>query len=361
MIMKKSLVLVLALAVLGACTKPAPAPEGTIESKESVDVPFYGTTLKYTLVSNCDWKLTTSTVDVTPVKGSAGTTELSVVIPGNRTDAAVKESFTVVFTNADAVTAEKVVEINVPAPGVAYGGYTYGAKYFSDGNYWMTENLHYVPEGVSVSEDPKNGSVWYPYSLEVKEGSTKATVKEILKDDASVAKFGLLYSAAQAFGVEAINKDNYKTLEGTKGICPEGWHIPSRAELFALCGASNKFDGETSAPEDNTSAVLWDPEVKYGNMAKSFEIGFNFYPVGVVFNGAYNTTIVAASKTDVEEFVGMNGLSYMLGSTGYTANSGPQMSAIMSTFTDTYKKGRLNVAYANVKNGVSVRCVLDKK
>ena len=119
-IMKKSLAFALVLAAMVACDKAAPAPEGTIESKESVVVPFDGATIKYSLTANCDWKVTTTTVDVVPMKGTEGTTELTVVVPPNHTTAAVKESFTVAFTNADGVSELKVVEIAVPAPSCSF-------------------------------------------------------------------------------------------------------------------------------------------------------------------------------------------------------------------------------------------------
>ena len=119
-IMKKSLAFALVLAAMVACDKAAPAPEGAIESKESVVVPFDGATIKYSLTANCDWKVTTTTVDVVPMKGTEGTTELTVVVPPNHTTDAVKESFTVAFTNADGVSELKVVEIAVPAPSCSF-------------------------------------------------------------------------------------------------------------------------------------------------------------------------------------------------------------------------------------------------
>lgn len=363
--MKKSLAFALVLAAMVACDKAAPAPEGTIESKESVVVPFDGATIKYSLTANCDWKVTTTTVDVVPMKGTEGTTELTVVVPPNHTSDAVKESFTVAFTNADGVSELKVVEIAVPAPSLEYGGYTYGVKYFGDGNYWMTENLHYIPEGVNVSDDPKTGTMWYPYNLELKEGAKSPTVKDILKDDASIAKFGYFYSPALALGVEKIDASNYNALEKTRGICPEGWHIPSAVELFKLCGASVKMDNEAAKPADDPNAMFWDPDLKYGSVAKSFEQGFNFQPAGSVMSGKYMTAMIDDTKCDVKEYLGMNGMTYLLGSTGHAKmkdgkQTGEQMTGMMTTFTKVYMKGRLSVAYLALNTGVSVRCVKDK-
>lgn len=351
--MKKFLYYASALAILALCAcQKTPAPEGSVNPKDELDVPFYGATISYMLESNCDWEIVYTTVDVVPVRGSAGTSELKVTVPGNTTSSEWKESFTVRFTNADGVSSESVVEITVPAPSLNYGGVDYKVVYLSDGNYWMAENLRYVPDGMSPSSDPSDGNgLWYPYSSD---GTTATS----LTDDASVANLGYLYDCATAFGVE-VTADNYKNLEGIRGICPEGWHIPSRSEWFEVVGDSNKGDGETAAPDKLTTADFFDAEKDYASIKKANESGFNFVFAGCVYNGKYQTVTIKESTSPVEEWWGGNAMNYMLSSTGYTSKTGQQMFALMSTFTKTYEDGRLILAYSNVPNGVSVRCVRD--
>ncbi len=341
-----------ALLALGACQK-TPAPEGSVSVKDQIDVPFYGGALSYVLESNCDWEITSTTVDVVPIRGTAGTTELTVTVPGNTTASEQTESFTVKFTNADGISTESVVKIVVPAPSLNYGGVDYRVVYMPDGKYWMVDNLRYVPDGMTVSSDPSDGSgLWYPYSVD-------GTVATALTDDESVAKYGYLYGCATAFGVE-VTEENYKNLEGVQGICPEGWHIPTRSEWFALCGDSNKGDDEESAPDKKTDAVFFDAEKNYASVVKANDAGFNFVFAGCVFNGKYQTVTIKEATSPVEEWWGSNAMNYILASTGYTtSNGGQQMFALMSSFTKTYEDGRLSLAYSNITNGVSVRCVKD--
>ncbi|HIR83322.1 MAG TPA: hypothetical protein IAC98_05990 [Candidatus Cryptobacteroides pullicola] len=356
--MKKSLILtsVLAVLALSACEK-TPAPEGfaTPKDGEEVDVPFYGATLTYVLETNCRWQISAmSDLDVTPISGQAGTTDLKVVVSGNLTDEEKTEYFTVTLTNDDGATAEFTVEFKVPAPSLNYGGVDYKVAYMPDGNYWMAENLRYVPEGMSISSDPSDGSgLWYPYEVEEKAATA-------LTDDASVAEYGLLYTPAVAFG-EEVDDTNYKNLEGARGICPEGWHIPSRSEWFALVGESNKADGEDSKPENDTNAPFFDAEAGYATVVKADSYGFNFTFAGSVIGGKYNTVTVDETKApDHEEWYGANAMNYVLASTGYTGSK-PQMFSLMSSFTKTFPEGKLSVAYTNLDNGVQVRCVLDRQ
>ena len=103
---------------------------------------------------------------------------------------------------------------------VSWGGVEYPTATLADGRTWMTVNLRYVPAGKSVSGDPSDGSgVWYPCN----------SAKAALTDSASAGRYGYLYDAATAHGGSVS--------EGTsavRGICPEGWHLPTRAEFGAL-------------------------------------------------------------------------------------------------------------------------------
>lgn len=82
--------------------------------------------------------------------------------------------------------------------GEAYSTRTIGGKV------WFAENLRYLPTGATLGE-----GVWYPSG-----------------NEANQATLGLLY--------------NYATAT-TANLCPEGWHLPSKAELELLtandCGA----------------------------------------------------------------------------------------------------------------------------
>ena len=132
-----------------------------------------------------------------------------------------------------------------------YYGETYKTVTLENGSVWMAEPLRYIPEGYTVSSDPKDGNahIWYPYVI-TDGKATAATDEETIKSN------GYLYDIQAVFGTE-ITADNCGSFEGTQGICPKGWHIPSRADFLALCGYSNKADGE-DAPVKNEDAVFYD-------------------------------------------------------------------------------------------------------
>jgi uncharacterized protein (TIGR02145 family) len=242
---------------------------------------------------------------------------------------------------------------------VTYEGVTYKTVTLSDGSTWMAEPLRVIPAGKTVSEDPKNGGVWYPY--EVKDGAPTP-----LKDEASIAKLGYLYDAATAFGVEAITKENYNTFEGTRGICPEGWHIPTRADYISTFGYATKADGET-ADTVNQQAPFYTETNNGGCIVKANELGFNFSFTGAIIAGAYNKNVIDNTASSVEAFYGSNRLNYLIGSTAYklTENTDGSMKNVqyfygMTTFTKTFPTGRLNAAYGAYNYAGQVRCVKNK-
>lgn len=102
-------------------------------------------------------------------------------------------------------------------------GVTYRCARLEDGRVWMTENLRYRPAGQS--------GIWEP--------SQDAGEEE-------VERYGLLYSAAAALGVEQVTAERAEALEGARGLCPEGWHIPTREEFTALIRAY----GASGMPEE---------------------------------------------------------------------------------------------------------------
>ncbi len=73
---------------------------------------------------------------------------------------------------------------------------------------WMAENMRHIPSGATIGTD-----IWYSNGT----ASTAATK-------------GLLYSYAVATAGE--------TAEPMQGICPDGWHLPSKAELETLTTAT---------------------------------------------------------------------------------------------------------------------------
>lgn len=111
---------------------------------------------------------------------------------------------------------------------VSWGGVDYPTVTLADGSTWMACNLRYVPAGKSVSADPSDGrGVWYPCN-ESKQPSA---------DESFIAEHGYLYSAEAAHGGSVRDGE-----AAVRGICPEGWHLPTEAEFKALKAAYPKTD-----------------------------------------------------------------------------------------------------------------------
>ncbi len=254
-----------------------------------------------------------------------------------------------------------------------YHGKKYPVVKLADGKWWMAAPLAYVPEGKTVSSDPKeDAGIWYTYTSD---GKT-ATARTDFTD-------GYLYDYPTAFGVKQDDitygtRDqftkgeyvgNFRTFEGIQGICPPGWYIPTRADFLKLVGASTKDDsnGEKAAINDKT-ALYYDTSISGGGSTiKIFnEAGWNFAFLGVRSKtstsqtGAYNLLITDDTKYTVAEFLGKPSLNQIMTSTPYMPNvagTNVQYFCLMTTFTKDYRSGRLSLSYGNYLHGMEVRCV----
>ena len=103
---------------------------------------------------------------------------------------------------------------------VNWGGTDYPVVTLADGSKWMGANLRYLPSGKSPSAtEADNSGVWYPCNT----GSQPET------DETYIKEHGYLYNSQTAHG------GTPKTGTGpVRGICPEGWHLPTAAEVEAL-------------------------------------------------------------------------------------------------------------------------------
>ena len=151
-----------------------------------------------------------------------------------------------------------------------YDGVSYNIKTMKDGRKWMTDPLRFVPKGKTPSTNPAEPvGIWYPYP----------TAGVAATDEASIAARGFLYDAATAFGVAEVNSENYKTFEGTQGICPKGWYIPTREDFVALLGNSASTYGDVVE-------AIW----QFGGTGKTFPLAPGADAV-VAINGAIDHTL----------------------------------------------------------------------
>lgn len=252
---------------------------------------------------------------------------------------------------------------------IVYKNEEYKIVKLSDGSVWMAEPLRYVPEGFTPSGDPAEEShIWKPYT--VVDGVPTPSDEAVL-----LQKNGYLYDLYAAFGGKEITADNAASFEGTQGICPDGWHIPTRAEWLSLCGYSNKAADETAAVV-NTDAVFYDGDYSGGKVGLFNEASWNFVlsgwrqKTGYTATAAYSKNVLSASTSTVEAWYGLPMLTYLISSTAYKANydnkeptklNSIQFFAGMTTFNVAkYPEGRVTLAYMHCESGAQLRCVKNR-
>ncbi len=360
----------LGLVAFASCKKeeektPEAAPELTNET-QITGIPFTGGEFTYEFDSNKKWTVAgdaevtiegqTYEFGLTPTSGDAGHGVVTVTVPANKGAKEISYSFTLTLLGEDKDTKPltKTVSLTIPAPSVTdAAGNTYKVVYLKDGNYWMAENLRYVPEGKTVSDDVAKTTegIYYPVNK-----ADKKLDKEL------VATYGLLYQPSAAFGVE-LNKDNYKEVEGCQGLCPKGWHIPTAKEYIALVGRITK--NETLGYDVDTKAPYYDATTAFGTTAKLNEDGFNI---------DQNSGYLNAANSSAKSLTIMNTNGWILGSSwhiGFNAK-GEQTSPTFGEDGSLTKVQyySLMIYYNKTSNttgtinshlcAVPVRCVMDK-
>lgn len=226
-----------------------------------------------------------------------------------------------------------------------YDGVEYKTVTLADGNTWMAENLRFIPRGRTVSSDPtEDAGIWYP-----------ASNAEKLADPALAETLGLLYDAATAFGAE-ITVENAATFEGTQGICPTGWHIPTVAEMTGLVGHCS------NSALVNPDGAYYDAGIKGASLAALEEAGWAWQ-----FASARNKANTAGTGSYlVTNYNGIYGvMSYLIGSSNYqvtTNDDGSLKNVQYYYFMPTYNASneKVTVAYGNFLAGASLRCVKNK-
>lgn len=323
--------------------------------REQVELEYDETKVICKVSSNCVWKVKTDEGCVSSVPMGEGDAELTVTVPENLTPS--EKSYDVVFeANGLAVT----LKISQKAPSVlTYAGEQYRICALKDGNVWMAENLRYLPDGVTPCKATNNvkGGVYYP--VVVPDGKTAAE----FSDDPQIIKArGYLYQSEVALGCKVgdiTTEQQIKELEGARGICPEGWHIPTYDDINNLIGYMNA--------STNTAAPYYDGSKK--NVASLNADGFNLEAAGAISISDVTKTSVAFTGA-LAAFPGRISSGFYAGSSLYKTSYIEDSTEIkniqlwgvlLMTNKNDEAEFTSNGAYVGFRMGVSVRCVRDRK
>ena len=249
-----------------------------------------------------------------------------------------------------------------------YDNVKYNTVTLANGTTWMAEPLIYLPKGYTPSTDPTAEShVRYTYEIKA-DGATVATTEE-----SAIKELGYLYDFQVALGGKEITESNLNSFEGAQGICPKGWHIPTRLEYFNLVGkTTNDVDGKV--PADGDKALFYDAVYDGAKISSLNNAGFNYQFSGVRMAtsltgaGSYQKTAIAEDANIQTAWHGKPAMNYLMTSTAfkpvYNSTSGLltniQFFGLMSTINAKYSEGRLSLSYVSIKAGMQLRCVRDQ-
>ncbi len=196
-------------------------------------VEYTGEEASFTVSGNNPWTITcdAADVEVKPLTGDPAAEDVKdngviTVKIGEYLEPAAREINLYVVSNTDDGVVKDTLTITQKSPSVTIGTREYPIRRMPDGRWWITENICYAAKGIVIG-DGKCG-IWYP---------SKGDAAEADSETASIQAKGLLYSDQVAFDTQ-ITKTTCKKQEGKQGICPEGWHIPTKAEFDALVAAA---------------------------------------------------------------------------------------------------------------------------
>ncbi|MFV0331804.1 MAG: FISUMP domain-containing protein, partial [Dysgonomonas sp.] len=110
---------------------------------------------------------------------------------------------------------------------------------FGNGGWWMLENLRADrwPDGTAdnLLYAFPTGDMEYRDENNVVRHRGKQQYYPAMGDPAAVARHGYMYTLYAALRLKQEDKPEFiSEMRNTQGICPDGWHVPSTQEYYAL-------------------------------------------------------------------------------------------------------------------------------
>ena len=233
-----------------------------------------------------------------------------------------------------------------------YDGVTYPTVVLKDGKRWMAQNYRFIPRGLkpSASMGDLTAGIYYPLKA-------NATALEFCTEAEVIAAQGYLYSVevALGLGVDAIkDEEQARSLEGVRGICPPGWHIPTVDDYMNLVGKGAQLDTRADAPYYDASL---------GNCLLSLlnADGFNMHACGMVAIQYGSDDVLAMQLSGyLNSNPGAISSGFILGSSYKTSTThGDDFIPYYHAIMPFESNGTCNVSGLKASNCTPVRCVAD--
>lgn len=206
---------------------------------------------------------------------------------------------------------------------------------------WMAENLAYLPAVSPPDVNSLKDPCYYVYDY-------SGTDVEAAKLTSNYRTYGVLYNWAAAL---AGSPSSNTIPSGVKGICPDGWHLPSDAEW----GILEKY--------------LMDNQYYFGNLnyniAKSMASNENWktYPIegnpgnDMASNNKSGFSALPAGIKSYSKFLALGEEGYWWTSDGSFSHDGYPSIGISASLS--YNEPFLSSSTEDGRTGYSIRCIKD--
>lgn len=163
-----------------------------------------------------------------------------------------------------------------PCPGLAtvtYLGKTYNTVQIGT-QCWLKENLD-IGTMIQGSQTQTNNGIIEKYCYN--------------NDTANCIAYGGLYQWNEAMA--------YSTTPGTKGICPDGWHIPTKAEFELLTATTGKNSNSLKAIGHGTGSGTGTNSSGFSALLTGYRSGNGFFNLLGYFTNFWSSTESISNTT----------------------------------------------------------------
>ena len=304
-----------------------------------MDIPCCGGYLTINISSNAAWKLELPAGLTSETVSGELDGSFKVKYAENMSTSELIKNIVVSSENDPqvSVTIKLTQEAFTSPTYIDYEGDQYKVMFMDDNRWWFAQNMRYIPEGKTPSTDAANVTgIWNPVVF-----SLTASEVVFYTDPADIRELGYIYdlrTATAGASDQITSAENLALIEKVRGICPEGWYLPTSKEVQALSVAH---------PNDPASPLSYRMSI-----TGLTELGFWQDVQGCVM---ISNSTAAPALNRVGYWFTSTIASYALGTGATEGRITLMMSCIMQNRTAA--NDYLQIANGSAFNGAGVRCV----